>query len=271
MISGGFVKPFGLNFIRMLFTSIILWLFYLLNPQKEKIIKADYGRLISCALLGIVINQLLFIKGLSTTYSIHGALLMLTTPIFITIIAASLLKEKISNNKKAGLIMGIIGAAVLVLARKNTGTASDVFLGDMLIILNAISFSCFFVLVKPLMHKYNTITVIRMIFTIGTFIAFPICWPEFSAIEWSSFSHTQFEVVILIVFGGTVLTYLFNVYGIKHLGPTISGSYIYTQPVFATIIAIVYLGESLELYKVVSAFFIFLGVYLARRNRVNTN
>ena len=128
MINGNFVKPFGLNFIRMLFTSIILWLFYLLNPQKEKILKADYGRLISCALLGIVINQLLFIKGLSTTYSIHGALLMLTTPIFITIIAASLLKEKISNNKKAGLIMGIIGAAVLVLSRKNTGTASDVFL-----------------------------------------------------------------------------------------------------------------------------------------------
>jgi len=250
----------------MLFTTLLLWIFYWANPNKEKIKKIHYKRFILCALLGIVINQLLFIKGLSMTFSIHASLLMLTTPIFITLIAAWILKESLNKFKILGLIMGVIGAVVLVVSRKNTGNGTDIFWGDIFIIINAISYSYYFILVRPLMKRYNAITVIRILFTIGTIIALPVCWSQFISIPWHNYAPMQFCILSLIIFGGTFLAYVFNLYGIKYLGASVSGSYIYTQPFFATVIAIIFLNESLELYKIVGAFFIFLGVYLSKRS-----
>ena len=269
LINGNFILPFGLNFIRMLITAILLWFFYFFQNKKEPIQKIHFKRFFICALLGIVINQLLFIKGLSLTYSIHASLLMLTTPIFITIIAAWILKEKLSFNKILGLTLGVTGAVVLMLHKKNSGSGSNVLWGDILVILNAISYSYYFVLVKPLMKRYHPITVMRILFTMGVFIAFPFCWSEFTATPWTEYHSTQFAVLFLIIFCGTFLAYTFNVYGIKHLGASVSGAYIYSQPIFASIIAILMLGEVLDMYKIISAALIFVGVFLNNKSVSN--
>lgn len=269
LFNGSYIKPFGLNFIRILITTILLWLLYFLKKKKFRIDKSDIGRFLVCALTGIVINQLLFIKGLSMTYSIHASLLMLITPILIVVIAAIMLKEGVTFNKIIGLMLGIFGAAILIANRQNSGTGNNVLLGDTLIILNAVSYSFYFILVKPLMKKYEAITVIRILFTMGLFIALPFCWKEFNAIPWSIYTYKEFEILGLIVIGGTFFAYLFNVYGIKHLGPAVSGSYIYSQPIFATVIAIVFLGEKLEWYKTVAGLLIFSGVYIANKIQKN--
>ena len=269
LINHELVKPFGLNLLRVGISAILLWGLYIFKPVKSPIHKKDMGRFFLCALTGIAINQLLFIKGLSLTYSIHASLLMLTTPILITFIAAWFIKEKLNRYKMLGLALGIAGAIVLITARDDTGNASQVLSGDLLIILNAISYTIYFVLVKPLMKEYNPITVIRMIFTIGFFMILPFCWKEFTEIPWQAYSTTSCLLLVTIIFCGTFLAYLFNVYGIKILGASMAGTYIYSQPVFAAAIAIVFLGEELSLYKIIAAIFIFAGVYLANKNSVN--
>jgi len=242
---------------------------YIFKKNKHILDKKDFGRLVLCSLTGIVINQLLFIKGLSMTYSIHASLLMLTTPILIMIIAAIILKERVTPNKAIGLTLGVIGALVLITKRQNSGSGTNIFWGDVMVILNAISYSFYFIMVKPLMKKYEAIAVIRILFTMGLFIALPFCWNEFSMIPWNSYSIKEVGVLSLIIIGGTFCAYLFNVYGIKHLGATVSGAYIYSQPFFATAIAIVFLGETLEGYKIFAAALIFMGVYLSNKNTSN--
>ncbi len=248
---------------------ILLWILFIFKPVKSRIDKKDLGRFVLCALTGIAVNQLLFVKGLSYTYSIHASLLMLTTPILITIIAAWVLKERLTKNKLFGLICGVVGAIVLVTSKESSGDGSQVLLGDILVILNAISYTIYFVLVKPLMVKYNPVVVIRMIFTIGFFMILPFCWAEFSEVDWQAFTLNDFVVLFIIVFCGTFLAYLFNVYGIKILGASMAGAYIYSQPFFAAAIAIVFLGETLSLYKIIAAMLIFAGVYLSNKSASN--
>jgi drug/metabolite transporter (DMT)-like permease len=269
LINGGFLQSFGLNLIRVGITSVLLWILFLFKPQKKSIQKKDYGRLFLCAITGIAINQLLFIKGLSLTYSIHAALLLLTTPILITFIAAWFLKERINNLKMIGLGLGVAGAMLLILSKNKTGNPSDVLLGDIFIILNAISYTFYFVLVKPLMKEYNPIAILRMIFTIGFFMILPFCFNEFVAINWQMYSTKEFFILGLIVFGGTFFAYLFNIYGIKVLGASTAGSYIYSQPILAAIIAISFLGEELAMYKILAGVLIFSGVYLANKQTTN--
>lgn len=265
LINHQLIQPFGLNFIRMLFTTILLWALYFVNPVKITVKKIHYKRFFICALLGIVINQLLFIKGLSMTYSIHASLLMLTTPIFITIIAAFILKEQLHKYKILGLLLGVSGAMILVLARKAGGTGSNIFWGDIFVIVNAVCYSCYFILVKPLMKRYSAMSVIRVLFTMGTIIAMPVCWNQFVAIPWSHYSVLAVGILMLIVIGGTFFAYTFNLYGIKYLGASVSGAYIYTQPFFATVIAMIFMNETLDVSKIIAAAFIFTGVYLVTK------
>jgi drug/metabolite transporter (DMT)-like permease len=269
LINNGFIKPFGLNLIRVAITAILLCGLYFFSPQKTVVNKKDYGRFLLCALTGVAINQLLFIKGLSLTYSIHASLLMLTTPILITFIAAWILKEKINSYKLMGLGLGIMGAMVLILAKEKTGNPNDVVLGDLLILINAISYTLYFVLVKPLMKEYNPVMVLRIIFSIGFFMILPFCWNEFTAISWQSYNAKEFAVLALIVFGGTFCAYLFNIYGIKILGASVAGAYIYLQPFFAAAIAISFLGETLAIYKLLAGVLIFMGVYFANKKSKN--
>lgn len=269
LINGEYVKPFGLNIVRVGVCMILLWILFLFKPIKSTIQKKDLGRFFLCALTGIAINQLFFIKGLSLTYSIHASLLMLTTPILITFIAAWILKERLNNFKLAGLGLGIGGALVLILAKEQSGAGNDVMLGDLFILINAVSYTFYFVLVKPLMNAYNPIVVLRMIFTIGFFLMLPFCFREFTEIPWHAYGAQQFGILALIVIGGTFLAYLFNVYGIKILGAGMAGTYIYSQPLFAATIAIFFLGEQLSLYKIIAGLLIFAGVFLATKSKAD--
>jgi drug/metabolite transporter (DMT)-like permease len=258
-------KPFGLNVVRVGVSVILFWLLYILKPVKVNIEKQDRVRLVWCGITGIAINQLLFLKGLSLTYPIHASLLMLTTPILIVFIASWVLKEKTGFFKFTGLALGIAGAAVLILSKTNIANNNNVILGDTLIIINAISYTVYFILVKPLMLKYNAIVIIRWVFTIGLVFVLPFGWVEFTEIRWPNFTSIDFTSMALVVFTGTFLAYLFNVYGIKVLGASAAGFYIYTQPFFATIIAMFFLKETLELYKIIAGVLIFTGVYFATK------
>jgi drug/metabolite transporter (DMT)-like permease len=265
LTSNNLVQAFGLNVVRVGVSVLLFWAMYLLRPVNIKIDKSDRMRLFLCAVSGIAINQLLFIKGLSLTYPIHAALLLLITPILIVFIAAWLLKERLGILKLIGLVLGISGALVLVLAKDSIGNGNNVLLGDLFIIINAISYTIYFIIVKPLMLKYNAVVVLRWVFTIGLVLVLPFGWIEFTEIPWLKYNAIDFTSMGLIVITGTFLAYLFNLYGIKILGPSVAGFYIYTQPVFAALIAMFFLHEQLELYKILAAVLIFSGVYLANK------
>ena len=267
LTGNNFMQPFGMNVIRVGVSVLLFWLLFLFYPSEKKIARKDTGRIILCALTGIAINQMLFLKGLSLTFSIHAVLLMLTTPILITIIAAWILKEKINIYKTLGLLLGISGAVVLITSGQSSGAGQNILLGDTLVLINAISYTVYFILVKPLMLKYNPVQVIRLVFTYGLLMVLPFGWNEFASIQWESFGPTEYTCISLITICGTFLAYLFNVYGIKILGASIAGAYIYIQPVFATIIAMIFLKEHLEVYKIIAAVLIFAGVYLCNKTR----
>lgn len=264
-------KPFGINLVRVGVSALLFWALFILKPVNVKIEKSDRLRLVWCALTGIAINQLLFLKGLSLTYPIHASLLMLTTPILIVFIAAWVLKEKIGLNKIAGLALGIGGAAVLVGARTGSAPGENIILGDAMIIINAISYTIYFILVKPLMYKYNAVVIIRWIFTIGLIMVLPFGWNEFIEIRWIDFNSVDMLCMALLVITGTFLAYLFNIYGIKILGPSAAGFYIYTQPFFATAVAMIFLHEPLEFYKIIAAVLIFTGVYISNKKQRNNH
>ncbi|ULQ51893.1 DMT family transporter [Flavihumibacter fluvii] len=268
-ITQGYIPPFALNYIRVAVCVLLFWVLLLAYPGRIGIKRAHIPRFILCAITGIVITQLLFIKGLSLTFSIHAALLELATPIFIGFAAVWIDKEALTSWKLTGLALGIAGAVFLVAGNGHEGKAENMLFGNILVIISAISYAFYFALVKPLMEEYKPIHVMRWVFTIGLPFVALIGWSEFRTIHWERFAGLEWMSLAMIVFGATFFAYLFNLYGISKLGAGVTGSYIYTQPIFATIIAVVFLGEELAMNKILAAILIISGVWLVGRKSPN--
>ena len=182
-LTNGYMNPFAINMMRVSVTTLLLWMLYAMRPVAAGFKKQDAGRFIICALTGIAINQLLFVKGVSLTISIHAALLSLATPIFIVVLASVILKEAFTWHKVAGLLLGIGGAVLLISSRVTAGTVNsgkEVLTGDVLIIINAISYALYFVAVRPLMQRYPAIHVLRWGIYNWHFFHYPI-WPATTA------------------------------------------------------------------------------------------
>jgi drug/metabolite transporter (DMT)-like permease len=260
------ILPHAYILIRVSCACVLLLLMRLIiDDTKTKIEKSDYPRLLACAATGIAINMLLFFSGLNLTTPIHGSLMMLATPILVSILASIFLKDKFTNNKLLGLLLGVTGAAILILGRTATDKGTNIVLGDIYIFINACSYAFYLVLVKPLMHKYRPIVVISQIFILGFFMVLPFGWSQLQLIQWHTFSSTDFAALTFIVIGVTFFTYLWNIYAIKHLSSSTAGAYIYSQPVFAALVSIFYFGEQLSLAKIGAAVLIFCGVFIATR------
>jgi drug/metabolite transporter (DMT)-like permease len=267
MVSPSLVKPFGLNIFRVGISLLLFWAIWAFGKTKAGIAKKDVGRFALCGLTGVAINQMLFIKGLTMTSTIHASLLMLTTPLIITVAALWVLRESLTATKIVGLLLGGAGAAVLILSKENAVHAPNYLFGDLLILINAVSYSVYFILVKPLMARYSPLHVVRWVFTFGLLLILPFGIADAAEVQFQNFSLQQALAFGAIIFTGTFLAYIFNAYGIQHLGAGTTGSYIYTQPVFAVGFATLLFGENLSPVKLLAAALIFSGVYLAGRKK----
>ena len=267
MLTSNFMPAFSLNLVRIGVSAPLFWLLFAMKPSKAGIRKEDVPRFILCAITGVAVNQLLFIKGVSLTTSIHASILSLVSPIFITAAAGWLLKEKFTILKGIGLALGIGGAATIVMGRQHGAqNAENMLLGDILVIINAISYSLYFVIVKPLMTRYHPIHVVRWVFTFGAFMIIPFGWNDFLHTNFSAFTSSAWLALSLVVFGTTFMAYLLNVFGIKYLGAAITGMYIYTQPIFASILGLLLLGEEFTLRLGIATLLIGVGVLLSTRS-----
>lgn len=257
------IQPLGYILIRVSVVTMLFWLSWFFGKKyRATIQRKDWVTLILGGLFGVALNQMLFFLGLNNTMPIHASLVMLSTPILITLIALVVLKEKFRWDKMMGLLLGISGAVILMSAGKEvTALGKDTAWGDFLVFLNATSYAIYLVIIKKLMSRYRPIIVIRWVFLFGLCFVFPFGYQQVTVIDWSSFSFTDWLSLGFIVLGVTFFAYLWNTYALSHLSPSVVGAYIYAQPVFAAIISIIFTAEEITLPKIIATLLIFTGVY----------
>jgi drug/metabolite transporter (DMT)-like permease len=260
------IGPFALVLLRGLGAVPLFWLSDALFIR-EKTDKKDLPRLFLLCLFGVTINQTLFIKGLSLTSPISAAIMMITTPILVLVVAAILIREKISWMRTFGIVIGFGGAAMLMLNSgiSASGGKEDSPLGDLLIFINALSWGTYLVLVKPMMKKYHTVTILRWTFTFSMIFILPLGYTQLTEVKWETFTPYLYGLLFFVIFFTTFLAYLLNVYALKVLSPSVVSAYIYLQPVLTAVIAVGTGNDSVTLMKVVSALFIFAGVYFVSK------
>lgn len=255
-----FIKPFGFIFIRV---STVTTLFFLLHYfwQREKVERKDFFLLAICGLFGVVINQEMFFLGLSITTPINASLIMIMTPILVFVISFFLAHEKVTWQKILGIVLGALGAFVII-SGKGFNFSGNTVLGDLFILINATSYAVYLVIVRPLMKKYHPLTVVKWVFFFGLLPVTLFGFQQFSSVQWHTFTAQVWLAVAFIVICTTFFAYLLNMLALREVHSSVVGAYIYLQPILSTIISIMVGKDELSFEKIISAILIFSGVYL---------
>ena len=261
------IGPSAFVFLRILGAGILFWIIRIYI--KEKIDKKDYIKFAIGGLFGVAINQLLFFHGLNLTSPIDASIIITAVPVLVLVFSAFMLKEKITNNKIIGIIIGGIGAFLLIWYGKKSGGTSST-LGNIFVFINACSYAFYLVYVKPLMKKYNPITVVSWVFLFGFIFMFPIGINDILTTNFTAFTLNTYLIVAFVVICTTFLTYLFNIYALSKVSPSVNGSYIYLQPVLSFIFVGIYAfgfghteyANDINLLKIISCLLVVVGVYM---------
>lgn len=256
-----FVKPFAFILMRVTVAAVLIFIFHAIFIKQKITDRRDIFKLCFSALFGVAFNMLLFFKGLSITTPINGSVLMMNTPIFVVVFAALYLKEKITWQKIFGIVVAAIGAVFLMGGTKFNFSAQTVW-GDVMVTANAIIYAFYLVYAKSLMQKYHPLTVTMWSFVFGFIVVLPFGIGEFTEINFASFSPKIWVFIAFVTVGSTFLTYVLNAYALRKASSSLVGSYIYLQPVLATLIAIFSGKDLLTLEKLSYILIIFCGVFL---------
>ena len=256
-----FIMPSGFILLRVIGALLLFALAYFLFV-KEKVERKDIFRLAICGIFGVAINQLLFFEGLNLTTPINAAIVMTTNPILVIFLSFLIIKEPITFNKSAGILLGLVGASILILKGGSIDFSSNYQIGNLFVFINAVSYGLYLVIVKPMMEKYNPITVMFYVFGFGLLYVIPFGFSNLADVKWAIIPSNIYWEIAFVVVCTTFIAYLLNSSALKQLSPSTVSIYIYLQPILATLFAIFWGSDSLDGQKIIAAILIFLGVYL---------
>lgn len=226
------------------------------NGRRERpevaLTRRDHLVLFGLSVLGISINQTLFLLGLRMTAPVSAALLSVTIPVFTAVLAVVARQERVSAGLVIGLVLALTGALEL------TGV-THVDRGATLVLVNSLSYALYLVLGRSVIQRLGALTVIRWIFTWGALSFLPIgLVPLIGALRDLSPLGAWLLAYILVV--PTIIAYLANAWALGRSTATLVTIYIYLQPLIAAALAYVQLGQPLASKVLLAGVFILSGV-----------
>jgi drug/metabolite transporter (DMT)-like permease len=228
--------------------------------------KSDYWKLAVLSLFGVTLNQLFFVLGLSFTTASNTALLAVTIPVFALAAGAVAGIEKIRAIKVFGILLAAGGVLLIIDPRKASFT-SDTTLGDLLIIANSLCYGIYVATSKTIVSRNGAFRSTMWIFIFAAIICVPLGIYSMSSVDLNSVEPNIWLLVAYSAIGVTVAPYLLTAWAIARVNPSTVAVFIYLYPIIAFILAVIFLGERIDLKFVGATILIFTGVFLVLKRR----
>ena len=249
--------------------TLLFWLSSLFLPWHH-VSRRDLLRLAVASIFGVVLSQGGLIMGISRTSPINATMEITAQPIYVLVLAAIILHERITPRKAAGVLLGFAGAATLVLMNTGKGGPQASIVGDLMVLGSQVAFALYLTMFLPLIRRLDPLTFNRWMFTFGSLLLLPFTAADMTQLDWSAVSARTWAEVAYIIVCCTFICFLLVVYSQRRLPSTVVSSYNYIQPV-VTVVASLMMGLAvLQWQHVLAAALIFTGVWLVIHARKAT-
>lgn len=261
------IPSFALVGIRIGIAALILYVFQRSRGTMRLAERRDYFLMAGFGLLGVALNQLLFVHGLSLTKAINASLIAVTIPIFTILVGAMIGTEKLGIYKAIGIVLAALGVVLLIDPRKASFSA-DTTLGDLLVVLNSLSYGIYVATSKSAVTRNGAMRSITWIFIFASLFCVPLGAYSISSIDVSGVDIAIWLMALHIAVASTAVPYFLNAWALARVDPSTVAVFVYLQPVIGFMTAVIFLGEHVGLNFIIAAAFIFAGVFLVTKKTV---
>lgn len=257
------VDPVTLTFLRTIISG--LGMIVLLRARKIswRVDRSDVKRLGLLGLLGIPLNQFLYLYGIGFTTAANGALLYATTPVLVLVLSSLLLKEPVTVWKATGIVLAF-GGVVIVIFERGLDFSSGYTYGNMVIFVAVISWALFTVLGRPLIVKYGALKVTCLAMLMGTAMYFPVGIVSAVVNPIHDISGADWIAILYLGIGTSIVGYVLWYYAIGRIDVSKVAVFANGQPVLATLMAMVFLDYAITGNFVLGGIMTLAGVILTQ-------
>jgi drug/metabolite transporter (DMT)-like permease len=231
--------------------------------------RSDYARIALYSLLGVVLNQLLFVKGLALSTAVNATLLGTMIPVFTLLVAVALGREGFSARVAIGVVVAACGVIYLV---NPTGAdfAGGRTAGNLLLIANCVFYGAYLALSQDVIRRYGALRVITWVFLFACVVTLPVGAFHLARVPLREVGAGVWLSILYIILVPTVGAYYLNAWALGRVAPSVVAVYVYLQPLIGLALAPYVLGERLSARVWLAAALIFVGVgvvTIRRRSR----
>ncbi len=261
------ILPFGLAFWRWAIAVATLAPFTVQSTVEDwKLVQKYLPYLTVSALLGVTtFNTLIYIAG-HTTQALNMALIATSSPIFIVLMSRLFYGETISLTRAAGMMVVVGGVLMLIAGGSLERLLSISFaIGDLYMLLAAIAFAGYTMLVKRKPPNLRMTTFTLCTFSLGLLFLSP-----FYVLESLIYHPVVFNlpIALALLYVGvlsSVVAFLAWNGAIALIGPTRTALIYYLIPIFSGIAAWLFLGEAISWVHIFSTLAIVCGIIITNR------
>jgi drug/metabolite transporter (DMT)-like permease len=226
------------------------------------ITRADWLQLAWLGFVGHFLYQMLFIGGLARTSVANSSLMLATTPVVIAIVSAALGRERIGRWHWIGGAISLAGIYLVV--GRGAGLSSETFVGDLMVAGGVFCWTIYTLAAGRLMERHSPLGVTGLSMIIGTVIYLPVMAPQIAAVRWMALSPSTWVKILYSAVFALVVAYMIWYAAVQRIGSARTSVYSNTIPIFALVVAAVWLGEPLGRRKLIGAALVLAGVALMR-------
>jgi drug/metabolite transporter (DMT)-like permease len=252
--------------LRTSVSAILMAGIYWRRPRGEESIwtRREMGILIVLGLFGMVMNQFFWTLGVAKTTVVHSSMIMATTPIWVLLMAALMGLEPITFPKLGGMAIAMTGVAMLQVRPKPSANPPTL-LGDFLVLLCTLALAGMTAFGKRYRPKSGGIAVNAVGYILGAFLLLPSFWFSSRGFDFGKVTAGAWAGVVYMGAISSVTGYLIYYYALARMSASRMAAFQYLQPVFASLMAVVMLGEELTGAAIAAGGIIFAGVFVTER------
>jgi len=271
------ISPFSFLAYRFFISGTIALFLVLVGKVKLPKKKSDLVGIFAVGVVGNTMALGLLFVGLAQTTVLDTSIIEALAPLLIGAMGVGLLHDRVTRKEKLGIFVALVGTLITIIGPLSDGgtngfSAKERSMGNLIILMFVMADAASFVMTKKLtQRKIKPDAISNLGFVVAFITTLPIVlltqgWDNFwREITRLSLAH-HLGVLYMAVISGT-LAYWFWTKGQKSIEVSEAAVFRYLIPVFATPLAIFWIGEKLTFHFIVGASVIFLGVWLAEHKR----
>ena len=263
-------SPIAVIFLRLIVSTVLIFLFLIISNQLQPIQKGDIKWFI---LLSVFEPFLYFIGenfGLQLISTTLASVIISTIPLFVPILAFFVLKERISVMNIIGIVISITGVLMMVVDK---GFSLNAPLNGILLMGLAVFSATFYgLLLKHLSHRYSGYSIVAYQ-NIGGIVYF---LPLFIFMEWdgvmvANHSFKALSAILLLAVFASTIAFVLYTHGVRLIGVTRSSAFVNLIPVLTAIFAWTLLDEVIGWQKIIGILIVISGLFASQYKRNTTD